>query len=255
VNVLPELRAQLVAAAADAPRRRPAAAGVGRGGPPAPGCAVLAVMVIRLLGTASAPVPELPAAAPPSNSPAPLFPSDRYAGTPYPIALATGSNGVLCLIASPPSGRQLQRCDPGPAPDRPFGPVMRIVDDKGRRLLYGLVANGVDRVRVAGVATPVVPARSAYGRLFFTPLNTSYVDLAALDEGGVTLGTLGGRPGTGEPLSYDEARATGNPAAFAPTAVKRPTPATRGTPATPAPATPAPTELPPALKRLEETTP
>lgn len=119
---------------------------------------------------------------------------------------------------------------------------MRIVDDRGRRLLYGLVADSVDRVRVAGVTSAIRPVVSRNGRLFFTPLNTSYIDLAALDAGGQTLGTLGGCPGAVPPLSYDDARATGNPAAFAPTAVKSRSPS--------APA--APRSAPP---RLNETAP
>lgn len=110
------------------------------------------------------------------------------------------------------------RCDLPPAARRPFGPVMRDVSPDAVRLLFGIVSEDVRHVRVGGLSEPVATREQpgVPGRVFSARLRTSRIVLVAEDADGRALGRLGGEDLGHPPRSLDEARRSGDEAAFAP---------------------------------------
>jgi hypothetical protein len=141
-------------------------------------------------------------------------------GTRYTLSAIERDN-QLCLQIEWSTARPAVRCDPPPATDRPFGPVLRAVSPDGRgQLLAGLVRADVQQVRVVGhgAAIPTELRRGVPGRVFVLKGHFPRVRLQALNAQGRIVAQLGTSRSTRHPLSRAQAQRQGDPAAFAPSA-------------------------------------
>lgn len=207
--ILPELEQMLVAAA-----RRPAVAS--RFGRRRWVLAVAAASLLLVGGAAAAVTGVLRIAAGESS------------GRTYSIEsrlLPSGSAGRVCLQLRFDGGPPTYGCGHRPSAERPFGPL--VVDASGggeERIVYGLVATEIARVRILGGAGSETEARTAEkaglpGR-FFTAVapRDGRVELVGYGAGGEEVARLGSLdPPAHPPRSKAEAIAQGDPAGFAPT--------------------------------------
>jgi hypothetical protein len=141
-------------------------------------------------------------------------------GTTYTLSAAS-RDGQLCLRIEWSGARAAIRCDPPPSAARPLGPILRTVAPDGRgQLLAGLVRADVRQVRVLGHGALVKTQihRGVPGRVFVLKGRFPRVRIDALAADGTLLARLGTEPATSKPASRAQAKAQGDPAAFAPAA-------------------------------------
>lgn len=124
-------------------------------------------------------------------------------------------------------------CGTRPSDRKPFGLVVAdSLDMGGERVVYGLVAGEVERIRVLGGGGSRADAATREqaglpGRYFSVVApDDGQIELIAYDAGGEEVARLGSiEPPSEPPLSRAEAIAQGDPAGFAPTV---PAPGVRG---------------------------
>lgn len=144
----------------------------------------------------------------------------RIGTTRYRIT-ASSRGDLICLRVVWAKARPAVRCDLGAGPSRPFGPVMRTVSPKGdAQLLVGLVRGDVEQVRslIDGRVVKTDRRAGVPGRVFSISGRFRRVSVEALSAAGASVGRIGDQSLGRQPANHEEARAQGDPAAFAPTA-------------------------------------
>jgi hypothetical protein len=139
----------------------------------------------------------------------------------YDIAVRTApAGGQFCLELRHPGVRPVYGCGHVPTQDDPFGVLVVAPQLDGAWIVYGMVADDVEAVRVAGLRVATEDRPGLDGRFFSAEVPAQRRDFVeAQASGGRIVGHAGARSApAAAPRSAEEARAQGDPAGFAPAA-------------------------------------
>lgn len=134
--------------------------------------------------------------------------------------------GRICLNLqlADPQRRGLVGCGQTPTVTQPFGVLVVDREPGGRSIVFGLVAEKIVTVRMAGQDVDTQPRGGLPGRFFsFKVAEQPTVYAEGLNSAGVVVATIGSTSSsTGAIKSFEQARAQGHPSGFAPSAAEAP---------------------------------
>jgi hypothetical protein len=141
-----------------------------------------------------------------------------------PATGANARNGSVCLQLTFSGRGAAYGCGERPGASKPFGLVVADpLDNRGERVVYGLVADAISRVEVLGGEGSAVEAETREhsevpGRFFVVVApRDGQIELVGYSADGKEVARFGSlEPPAGPPLSKAEAIEQGDPAGFAP---------------------------------------